>query len=851
MIGFYSLVFAIGIAFSGFLITTYNGFSKFQSQTNQLVNYETTALASSNRIAKESAEFLTSLKESLRGVNEMNDPHVTTFLRTGCKAISPAELLEELITDLEAHSENQLSSTISYGLKGKEDYKLELVHSDYIPAKLKDSDKTYVSVILSDKSVILSDKSVILSEAKDPMQNFEIQSTEDLSRFIENEKLKVSKTLLNDLFSEEKVEEILTKQDELGLIVSSDGLRMTDLPNGLRLFLNKSVILSEAKNPMHQDSALDPSSTVQDDTDEYLSRTSIAQIRVGEVEEKIGVVDPPVVVNPPLVNPPVTQPPVVIPPVSEPAIEVRRLELAINMVPLSQRGFLYDSNQPIDINNPLQIINRKEGGYSSIFIRDDGFLQISIGSISKKLGNQTANIDYFDKATLSLDTVTLSFDDQEFNSGDVVKVTEDRKVSLDIDPRGRTSYSVAKKDFIVNDVIVPKGSIIAGIKETGVYEQHPEIGEFEQFRVYDPNTGGLVTYFGQGELKDAGCAGSKDCFDVKQFAQPEGTTQNNARVFYSFSLQDLMPSSSAYDSVDYWINIQKDLTENMTLGLNSKDAQWQKEELKALNDAMSVYTGYDKIDKLTVNDTAEINSLLKEYETGGVRSLKRSLGISDELPTLSKASYSDDELVQLQIKLGAKNDALVLFALNKLKTWGDKENLDSKSNRGIQDQIDKLNLSRNQFFSARGDYDKYIQEYGNSPNLLTKRDLQDLLADPNLPADLRAEYQAELDKIIQEEERLKKEAAEQEAERQRVLEEGKRIANEIYKSILQQQVNGYKADLASLQTQLANQQEKKAKLKKQGKSLSDIKSNIAKTQKAIVSKQFLIQTYQELINNLG
>jgi len=645
---------------------------------------------------------------------------------------------------------------------------------------------------------------------------------------------------------------------------------MTDLPNGLRLYLNKSVILSVAKNPMHQDSALDPSPTVQDDTEQYLSRTAIAQIRVGEVEEEISVVDPPIVIDPPVVDPPITEPP----------IEVRRLELAIDMVPLSERGFLYDSNQPIDINNPLQIINRKEGGYSSIFVRDDDFLQISIGSVSKKLGNETANIDYFDKATLSLDTVTLSFlslqDDAAISPAEV-KITEDRKVSLDIDPRGRTSYSVAKKDFIVNGVTVPAGTIITGIKKVGVYEQHAEIGEFEQFRAYDPKTGALVTYFGQGKLKDAGCAGSKDCFDVKQFAQPEGTTQNNARVFYSFSLQDLMPSSSAYDSVDYWINIQKDLTENMTTGLNSKDEQWQKEELKALNDALSVYTGNDKIDSLTVNDDDEINRLLDEYKSGGINALKRSLGISDELPTLSRARYSDDELVQLQIKLGAKNDVLAVFALTKLQTWADQVDPDGLSKAELKKKESTIQILRQAFVNARDDYNAYIQEYGSSPNTLTKRELEDLLKDPNLPDDIRKEYESQLEKI-NEAARIaseKKAAEEQKAARKKELQEQKKVLNnEITKlkktrkstndkiATIETKIKSLKKDISDLEKALAKQktknkkaksadlEKKKTNLTSQTQELARENSNLTRTKSQISQKETELQKVINELNGL-
>ena len=142
MIGLYSLVIAAGIVFSTFAITTFNSFSTFQSRTSQLIDYDTTALASSTRIAKESSEFLTSLRGTLNGDDS------SPSLRAK-RSNLPSELLETLIDDLKPHSDNQLSKTIAYGLDGEQDYKVELVNSDYIPVKLQPSDISYASVILS------------------------------------------------------------------------------------------------------------------------------------------------------------------------------------------------------------------------------------------------------------------------------------------------------------------------------------------------------------------------------------------------------------------------------------------------------------------------------------------------------------------------------------------------------------------------------------------------------------------------------------------------------------------------------------------------------------------------------
>ena len=293
------------------------------------------------------------------------------------------------------------------------------------------------------------------------------------------------------------------------------------------------------------------------------------------------------------------------------------------MSPLSNRGFLFTPGEVIDKDNPLQIINKKEGGYSSIFVRDDGYLQVAIGSISKKLGNKTDNIQFFEDAEMKFDTAVLSFEDTEVPEGKTVKYSEDKKITMAIDAKGRTSYTTVKKAFTLgNGVTVPAGAVIASIKETGVHEWHAEIGEYEHFRAYDPESGRLITSFGQKGLKNADCDGSKECFDVKQFVAEEGTGFNGQKIFYSFSTQQLGLGSDPYTSALAWTNIQQDLNQKIIDDLNAKDAQWQKEELKKLNKDLEIFTGNEILDNLTVNDGARIDELLDEYEAGGINALK-------------------------------------------------------------------------------------------------------------------------------------------------------------------------------------------------------------------------------------
>ena len=436
MIGLYSLIIAAGVAFSTFAITTFNGFSDFQSKTSQLIDYDTTALASSTRIAKESSKFLTDLKLSLNGSSLS-------------EASRPVELINELIDDLELHSENQLNKTISYGLKGKQDYKIELIQSGYIPPKFKDSDKKYASVILSE--VERSQSSLRAHRSNLPI--------DDLYQFISDNKLKISETLLSSLFSDDKVEELKAKQSERGLNIVYGGLSLENLPNGLKLKLNKEEIMPLLLGA-NGNAAISQEK-------EYLTRTAIAQIRVGEVEE---VISTPVITDP---EEPDTKNPVVVkdpcwvfntcPP---PPINVRRLELALEVSPLSNRGFLFDPSSTINGSNPLQIINKKEGGYSSIFVNDNGYLQIAIGSISKKLGNKTKNIEFFENEEMKFDTTTLTFEDTEVPEGKEVIYSEDKKITMAIDAKGRTSYTTVKKAFTLgNGVTVPAGSVNMSISE--------------------------------------------------------------------------------------------------------------------------------------------------------------------------------------------------------------------------------------------------------------------------------------------------------------------------------------------------------------------------------------------------
>jgi hypothetical protein len=797
MPAFYALILAAAIGISGFLITSFSSIQNFTKQSTALVDYETTALAAANRISKETSSFLTELELNLS--KALNDPSFEP-------SHSAQELLSFLGRELETGSNNQLTATLNQGLHGKQDYKLELLHSNYYPLKRKPSDPSFLSTTIKPSSADADSRALASDLRIEPLRDFE--------DFYSNETLLVSKKLLEDLlFTESEIQAISKNASRFGVKLSNEGLRIEDLPNGLKLFLSKRSFIS------------DKTST---EADEYMSHTALAQLRLQERSETNIVYNP----EPQVITPVVPVPPVII---RTRVQELERLNLNLSMIPLSERGFLYDPSRVIDASNPLEIVNLREGGYSAVHVRDDGYLQVSIGSIETRLGSGNI-LNYYKTAALISDPASLIFYSERFDTSPNVEVRiNETNINLDVAPRGRTNYTTASSSFVVNGVTIPQGAVIVAVRQPGVTDRHPGLRQYEHFRAYDAKTGKLISYFGANGLERAGCLGGTHCMDIRQFAVVKGVTTNNQDVFYSFSVGQLFTGLSAYDSALAWANIQRDLEQKLINDLNAGKENWQREELKLLNQELKVYTGNLVIDNLDFNNYGELERLLADYKSRGINGLKRSLGISDELPSLSRLRYSTTEINDLRSKLEALNNSLAVFALTKISTWLDFDE-EGLSENQINNKKSEIKTARENFLRAKEAYESHLKLYGNSFNLLTKEELLALLNTPNLDMRLRQEYQAELDKMRQEEETQRLQA---ELQRQQTI-------NLI--KLLEDQLVVINRELAVLRLEEARLLEIRENRKKKKLSVENINKRIKEIRKSIKNHEIIVQMNTQNIN---
>jgi hypothetical protein len=675
MPAFYALILAAAIGISGFLITSFSSIQNFTKQSNALVDYETTALAAANRISKETSSFLTELELNLS--KALNDPSFEP-------SHSAQELLSFLGRELETGSNNQLTATLNQGLHGKQDYKLELLHSNYYPLKRKPSDPSFLSTTIKPSSADADSRALASDLRIEPLRDFE--------DFYSNETLLVSKKLLEDLlFTESEIQAISENASRFGVKLSNEGLRIEDLPNGLKLYLSKRSFIS------------DKTST---EADEYMSHTAVAQLRLQERSETNIVYNP----EPQVITPVVPVPPMII---GTRVQELERLNLNLSMIPLSERGFLYDPSRVIDASNPLEIVNLREGGYSAVHVRDDGYLQVSIGSIETRLGSGNI-LNYYKTAELISDPASLSFYSESFDTSPNVEVRiNETNINLDVAPRGRTNYTTASSSFVVNGVTIPQGAVIVAVRQPGVTDRHPGLRQYEHFRAYDAKTGGLISYFGANGLERAGCLGGTHCMDIRQFAVAQGVTTNNQDVFYSFSVGQLFTGLSAYESALAWANVQRDLEQKLINDLNAGKAEWLQNELKLLNQSQALYTGIASLDNASDADYERLADYLR---TNNRSAFNKELGITDQL-NLDSRYFNSYEQSLLANLWRARNDALIAFAEAKVELWRMKSNTNEIDENNLKSQIDSLKSKRNTFIQAWDKYNADLKLYSSIDKL--------------------------------------------------------------------------------------------------------------------------------------
>jgi hypothetical protein len=408
------------------------------------------------------------------------------------------------------------------------------------------------------------------------------------------------------------------------------------------------------------------------------SSASTAQIRIPAFTQELSSISIPV--NPPIT---ITQAP---PPVSvsKPSVDILNLNLSI--IPASDRGILYDTSRPIDRSNPIRIINSAQGGYSSLFVQDDQYFNISIGSIPTTLNelkpNPSEKIDLKNLEFLSGAVLQSSAQPIDLKLANL-NITE--SYSLGVTAHGRLRYTTVDQDFRINGFLVPAGFIIVARRKPEMeHKGYPELEDFEDFRVYDPSNSALIKTFDYNSLRSSKCAQGQ-CFNLNKFATPKETWQFGAKVFSNFSTRDLFNNQSAWQANKLWISMQSNLEAQTILRINSKSETWAKRVLEDLNEDEFNYINH-----------------INNFELSKTTDSKQRLAIIKNYFGFTDIAYPDQKAQELHEKIF---EDLWNLAISKTRKW-------QNPNPSLDQNLTKEIIQKREvFISSLSNYEDYLKNY--------------------------------------------------------------------------------------------------------------------------------------------
>ena len=231
MIPFVVMAVMLAVSFSLFLFNTFTGFRDFHNRSQSMSLWDTMTLASTNRVVRETNSFLAALRESLLSSIKSYDPS-NGRLDASFNA-ARITLIQDYLAKLDLNSQDSpLKHTIEFGLhpydnKGSKNYSdsynATLVHSDYVPVKLHDTDKSYASSLVTDEKVSTK------------LSINDLQSTT-----IDGDNLKISSELLAKLVDVDSFKLIESNQGLFNIEIRDDGLGLNNLPNGIEINITTS-----------------------------------------------------------------------------------------------------------------------------------------------------------------------------------------------------------------------------------------------------------------------------------------------------------------------------------------------------------------------------------------------------------------------------------------------------------------------------------------------------------------------------------------------------------------------------------------------------------------------------------
>ncbi len=555
MIPFTTIVAAIGLSLSLFLVTTFKGFDNYHQVQQVTHSYDTSSLAAASRVARSASNLLAGLSSSLATSNATSASEINNRY----------QLLQNYLSEIDTMASanpSVLMDTIAKGLNYgstkvlHKSYTVDLIQSNYIPAQETKSQARYSQVLVSDANV-----AKIIS----PLQ---LRSDLDAG----SSKLRISTTMLSKLVSDTTV--IAANPSAYGLEIDNRGIDLSNLPNGTRVDL-QVPLANLAINPSN-----DKNTTVK-----LVRKQAVAQIRFNST----------VVAAQPLVVTPAAPAPVVLPApgfstscnagwqwsltTMQCVKSIPSIDLILQAIPNDQVGIIFNPNKAVSITNPVEIVNKKTGGMNSIYTQADGNLHVTIGMIPTKANGISNNVadapkilngDFEVSATLYGINAADELGPNLVLGGTAAGAT----VTLDTLPRMRTRYATVSSNIRFNGRAVPAGSVVVAVRKAGLSMGRPDAAdaEFESYRVYSREGIFLGQFGAQFGVDNA----SKLRFNYTA----QGTIYNDANfgqipIYQEFSTNTLFNVSSPFQAVAAWLRMQSDLAANMQVDILNRKSSWQ------------------------------------------------------------------------------------------------------------------------------------------------------------------------------------------------------------------------------------------------------------------------------------
>ncbi len=664
MIPYSVMATIIGLTISLFLATTYQGFSNYHQIETISRSYDTSSIAAASTVSRSASNLLASLASSLASQSATSNTEIAARYQALEKYLEEVDTLNSTVNP------SRLVSTINKGLTLASSrslhraYSIDLIQSAYIPAKITETDKRYAQTLISEdllaKTLTINDLATDFVAAPN--------------------RLRISSKLLGQLLSNPT--KVLADPSAYALEISDRGLDLANLPNGVQIkwqlpLANLALASSEPK--------------VAPLVGEHeLRRQALAQIRL---QATTTVVEPaPIIVDNPIVSVPVSTP-VVIPPPAIVTATPTAIDLVLNAIPNERVGIIYNPNKSIDENNPIQIINKKFGGMTSLYKASNGDLQISIGMIPTKANGIKA---FGNDLPKNLDAdFELSATLYDLNAdGDIANAS----VHLDVIPKMHTRYGTVSSSFKYNGQLIAVGSVIVAIRKpefVSLGRPSAQEGDFARYRIYSSE--GVF----QGEFATQFGVQNYNKIHIPYTAV--GTTIEDSRfgtvpVYQNFNTGDLFKNSSPNQSLSSWLRMQEDLALDTQINILTRLSAFGKNTFKAIYDS-----GTLEGSSINLSDLIYIKDV---FDIEGSEAAFKAVYPDPVIEPDSRAM----ELFQAKF-IAALNYAEA-FAQKKLIQDGNKGSIVdwglANTSSSLSTALAELNAAKKSLDKAISDYDAYI-----------------------------------------------------------------------------------------------------------------------------------------------